>query len=78
VEGPPDALPLLAHLHAAKYIATSFGPGVAEEGFLFELNTAFLLEWGFTPELLQETMAIVHDRAKQRLQNRLTHGSLTI
>jgi HD-like signal output (HDOD) protein len=78
MEGPPDALPLLAHLHAAKYIATSFGPGVAEEGFLFELNTAFLLEWGFTPELLQETMAIVHDRAKQRLQNRLTHGSLTI
>ena len=75
-QGPPDALPLLAHLHAAKYIATSFGPGVAEEGFLFELDSAFLLEWGFTPELLQETMAIVHDRAKQRLQHRLTHGAV--
>lgn len=76
--GPPDALPLLAHLHAGKYIATSFGPGVAEEGFLFELDSAFLLEWGFTPELLQETMAIVHDRAKQRLQNRLSHGAVSV
>ncbi|PTX90888.1 histidine kinase [Opitutus sp. ER46] len=77
-EGPADALPLLAHLHAGKYIATSFGPGVAEEGFLFELDSAFLLEWGFTPELLQETMAIVHDRAKQRLQHRLTHGAMAM
>lgn len=76
-EGPAEALPLLAHLHAGKYIATSFGPGVAEDGFLFELDSAFLLEWGFTPELLQETMAIVHDRAKQRLQHRLTHGAVS-
>jgi hypothetical protein len=69
-------MPLLAHLHAGKYIATSFGPGVAEEGFLFELDSAFLIEWGFTAELLQETMAIVHDRAKQRLQHKLTHGAV--
>ncbi len=75
-QGPTEALALLAHLHAGKYIATSFGPGVAEDGFLFTLDSAFLLEWGFTPELLQETMAIVHDRAKQRLQNRLTHGAV--
>ena len=75
--GPDEARPLLAHLHAGKYIATSFGPGVAEEGFLFQLDSAFLLEWGFTPELLQETMAIVHDRAKQRLQHRLTHGAVS-
>lgn len=77
-QGPEEALGLLAHLHAGKYIATSFGPGVAEEGFLFQLDAAFLLEWGFTPELLQETLAIVHDRAKQRLQNRLTHGAVAM
>lgn len=77
-QGPSEALALLAHLHAGKYIATSFGPGVAEDGFLFTLDSAFLLEWGFTPELLQETMAIVHDRAKQRLQNRLTHGAVAL
>jgi len=73
-ESPEESRSLLAHLHAAKYIATSFGPGVTEDGFLFELNTAFLLEWNFTPELLQATMAIVHDRAKARLQDKLTHG----
>jgi HD-like signal output (HDOD) protein len=81
-ERPMDAgesdQPLLAHLHAAKYVATSFGPGVSEDGFLFELNTPFLLEWGFTPELLQETLAIVHERAKTRLRDKLTHGSLAL
>ncbi len=77
-DAPEAAHPLLAHLHAGKYVATSFGPGVAEDGFLFELNTPFLLEWGFTAELLQETMAIVHDRAKTRLQDKLTHGPVAI
>jgi HD-like signal output (HDOD) protein len=77
-DAPEASLPLLAHLHAAKYVATSFGPGVAEDGFLFELNSAFLVEWGFTPELLQETMSIVHDRAKTRLQDKLTHGAVTM
>lgn len=77
-EAPAAGLPLLAQLHAGKYVATSFGPGVSEDGFLFELNTPFLLEWGFTPELLQETMAIVHERAKRLLQDRLTHGSVTM
>ncbi len=78
MDAPEDSAALLAHLHAGKYIATSFGPGVAEDGFLFELNTQFLLDWGFTAELLQETMAIVHDRAKSRLQDKLTHGAMAI
>lgn len=77
-EAPASAVPLLTHLHAGKYIATSFGPGVAEEGFLFELDTERLAEWGFTPEVLQETMAVVHDRAKMRLQDKLTHGAVLI
>jgi HD-like signal output (HDOD) protein len=75
-DAPPAAVPLLTHLHAGKYIATSFGPGVAEEGFLFELDSERLIEWGFTPEVLQETMAVVHDRAKMRLQDKLTHGAV--
>ncbi len=75
-DAPEEGAALVAHLHAAKYIATSFGPGVMEDGFLFELNTPFLLEWGFTPEVLQETMAVVHDRAKLRLQEKLTHGAV--
>lgn len=75
-EAPAEAHALVAHVHAGKYVATSFGPGVAEDGFLFELNTSFLVEWGFTPELLQETMTIVHERAKLRLQDKLTHGAV--
>ena len=75
-EAPESALPLLAHLHAGKYIATSFGPGVAEDGFLFGLDTELLTQWGFSSELLQETMAVVHDRAKMRLQDKLTHGAV--
>ncbi len=78
LEAPTEALPLIAHLHAAKYIATSFGPGVGEEGFLFELNQEFLLEWGFTPELLQETMPIVHERAAARLKDKLTVGAVQV
>jgi HD-like signal output (HDOD) protein len=77
-QAPAESLPLLSHLHAAKYVATSFGPGVSEEGFLFELNSAFLLEWGFTPELLQESMTIVHERARARLQDKLTHGAVAL
>lgn len=76
LEAPEADRALIAHLHAAKYVATSFGPGVAEDGFLFELNSDVLVEWGFTPELLQESMAIVHDRAKLRLQDKLTHGAV--
>ena len=76
-QAPPAARPLLAHLHGAKYVATAFGPGVAEDGFLFELDAEFLREWGFTPELLQESMTVVHERAKSRLQGKLTHGALT-
>jgi HD-like signal output (HDOD) protein len=77
-EAPAEALPLIAHLHAAKYIATSFGPGVGEGGFLFELNESFLLEWGFTPELLQEAMPVVHERAISRLRDKLSQGAVTL
>lgn len=75
-QGPEEARPLLAHLHAAKYVATSFGPGVSEEGFLFELDAKFLIEWKFTPEVLEQAMTKVHDRAQSRLKDKLTHGAL--
>lgn len=77
-EAPVDVRPLLAHLYAGKYVATSFGPGVTEDGFFFELDASFLGEWGFTPELLQETMTVVHERAKQRLHDQLTHGTISM
>jgi hypothetical protein len=51
---------------------------VGEDGFLFELNESFLLEWGFTPELLQEAMPEVHERATARLKDKLTTGKLKL
>ncbi len=71
---PAAALPLLAVIHAAKFLATSFGPGVAEDGFLFELDETFLSQWGLSPELLEEMLPIVLERATSRLRDKLTHG----
>jgi HD-like signal output (HDOD) protein len=67
---------VLAHLHAAKYLATTLGPGVVEDGFLFALHGSFLTEWGFTPDLLEASMPILLDRASARLRQKLTHGAV--
>ncbi len=75
-QAPAEARSLLAHLHAAKYLAASLGPGVAEDGFLFELNEAFLAEWGFTPELLEEGLVELFERSSARLRDKLTHGPI--
>lgn len=75
---PADALPLLAHLHAAKYLATSMGPGVMEEGFLTAVHGAFLTEWGFTTEILDTAMPIVLERASARLGEKLNQGAISL
>jgi HD-like signal output (HDOD) protein len=77
-EAPTPVLPLLSHLHAAKYLATAFGPGVTEEGFLVTLHGAFLREWGFTSELLERAMPVVLERASARLGEKLTQGAVSI
>lgn len=70
--------PLLALVNAGKYLATSVGCGVSDAAYLVELNPVFLEQWGITPQLLQEAMPMVHDRAKARLQEKLTHGAISI
>jgi HD-like signal output (HDOD) protein len=77
-EAPPAILPLLSHLHAGKYVATAFGPGVTEEGFLVTLHGGFLQEWGFTAEMLERAMPIVLERASARLGEKLTQGVVSI
>jgi HD-like signal output (HDOD) protein len=77
-EAPAETLPLLAHLHAAKYLATALGPGVNEDSFLSAVHGAFLREWGFTSELLEAAMPIVLERATQRLGDKLTTGAVKI
>lgn len=77
-QAPAEALPLLAHLHAAKYLATAMGPGMMEEGFLSTVHGAFLREWGFTQELLESAMPVVLERAAARLGERLTTGAIKL
>ena len=77
-EAPAPALPLLAHLHAAKYLATALGPGVAEDGFLITLHGEFLEAAGFTSHLLEEVMPELMLRAQARLGDKLTHGALAL
>ncbi len=77
-KAPAEALPLLAHLHAAKYLATSMGPGMLEEGFKTTIHGAFLKEWGFAAETLEAAMPIVLERAQARLGERLSVGAIAI
>lgn len=75
-EAPAPALPLLAHLHAGRYVAACMGPGISEDGFLFQVNGNLLLEWNFTSALLEEAMLISVERASKRLGETLTHGTI--
>jgi HD-like signal output (HDOD) protein len=75
---PSEALPMLSHLHAAKYLATAMGPGGMEESFKTVVHGGFLREWGFTTEMLEAAMPIVLERASIRLGERLTEGALSI
>jgi HD-like signal output (HDOD) protein len=77
-QAPAPALPLLAHLHAGRYVAASMGPGISEDGFLFQVNGHLLMEWNFTSALLEEAMLIAVERASQRLGENLSHGSIQI
>ncbi|MGC4072157.1 MAG: HDOD domain-containing protein [Nibricoccus sp.] len=74
---PADVLPLLVHVHAAKFLAVTIGAGVAEDGFLFQLNSDLLVEWGFTPEMLEQAIPEILERAGKLLRENLSHGSLS-
>ena len=75
-QAPVSALPMLAHIHAGRYLAASMGPGISEDGFLFQVNGNFLLEWGFTAAMLDEAMLVALERASKCLGEKLSQGSL--
>ena len=75
---PADALPLLAHLHAAKYLANAMGPGALEEAFLSTMHGTFLCEWGFNSEMLEAAMPIVLEKATARLGEKLSVGLISV
>jgi HD-like signal output (HDOD) protein len=75
---PADTAPLLAHVHAARYLAASMGPGAGEEDYLSGMFGSFLAEWKFTPELLEAAMPTVLERAAARLGDKLSTGAITM
>jgi HD-like signal output (HDOD) protein len=77
-QAPRDVAPLLAHVHAARYVAAAMGPGAAEDDFLSGVHGGFLQEWGFTPEILEAAMPTVLERVAARLGDKLSTGALAL
>ncbi|MFT3828277.1 MAG: HDOD domain-containing protein [Opitutaceae bacterium] len=75
---PPAHRLLMAHMHAAKFVATAIGPGVAEDGFLMELDTELLLAQGFAPERLIAAQPEVLDAVTKLLREQVTHGEVQL
>ncbi len=73
---PVSVQPLLAHIHAATYLATAMGPGTSDDSFYTAVHGGFLRDAGFTLELLESTMAQVLPLAHARLGDKLTHGAV--
>lgn len=73
---PAEVMPLVMHVHAAKFLAATMGPGAGEDGFLFELNAPLLAEWGFAPAALEAALPEVFDRASRIMQEKLSYGTL--
>ncbi|HEY0947094.1 MAG TPA: HDOD domain-containing protein [Opitutaceae bacterium] len=73
---PAEHLPLAVHVHAANYLAATFGAGQGEEGLLIALNSELLTAWGFTPEVLEAALPDVFDRATRLLHEKLATGKV--
>lgn len=69
---------LMAHLHAAKFVATAIGPGVAEDGFLMELDSELLVTEGFDPDRLLAVQPDVLDAVTRLLRDQTTHGEVRL
>src|SRR5690606_11908767 len=75
---PEAHRPLAAHVHAAKYLACSMGPGQGIDGFLFALNSDLLAEQNLTAELLERCMVPVFERTEKILREKVTTGAIKL
>jgi HD-like signal output (HDOD) protein len=69
---------LMAHLHAAKFVATAIGPGVAEDGFLMELDAELLLAQGFEPDRLLAVQPDVLEAVTKMLREQTSYGAVKL
>jgi HD-like signal output (HDOD) protein len=75
---PEEFQALSAHVHAAKYVACTIGPGQGEDGFLFTLNTELLSAHGLSAELVEHAMLPIIERVEKVLRDRLATGRIKI
>ena len=75
---PEPHRPLAAHVHAAKYLACSMGPGQGVDGFLFALNPDLLAEQGLDAALLERCMVPVFERTEKILRDKLATGTIKL
>jgi HD-like signal output (HDOD) protein len=75
---PAHCLPLLANLHAARFLAITMGPGAAETSYWFTLQLPFLEEWGMSKEMLEEALPSLLQSARAKLQGKLLTGSIDL
>lgn len=73
---PAEVLGIVAHVHAARYLATCMGVGVSEDGFLFSIDSALLKDWGFSAEILDPALPIVLERITKVLNTRVSEGAV--
>jgi HD-like signal output (HDOD) protein len=74
---PEEVVSLAAHVHAGKFLATTLGPGAAEDGFLFDFNSELLMAQGFTPDVLENALPEVLARSTKMLGDKLMKGEIT-
>jgi HD-like signal output (HDOD) protein len=74
---PAEHQALAAHVHAAKFLAMSLGPGQGEDGFLFVLNDALLNAHGLTGGRLERAMVPVFERTEKILRDKFATGTIT-
>jgi HD-like signal output (HDOD) protein len=74
---PAEHAGLIAHVHAANYIASSLGLGIGEDGFLFAINAPLLETYALGPTMLEEMLPEVLERCTELLRDKLSTGRIS-
>jgi HD-like signal output (HDOD) protein len=75
---PEDAAAMIAHVHAATYVASCLGVGQGEDGFLYAVNAELLATWGLKPTLIEGVLPEVVARCTHLLRDRLNTGAIKL
>lgn len=71
---PAEHRALIAHIHAACFIAASLGPGQGEDAFLWAIDGRLMAEAGLDEQALVAVMPAVLERSSRLLGEKLQTG----